>query len=413
MKKYTIIALLVCIAAKLAAQAPNLAVEPFRRLISDPEVILLDVRTPAEFAAGHIRGTDFNIDVQQEGFVQQVQKQIPKDKEIAVYCRSGRRSRSAAEALVAAGYKVANLDAGFLSWSENLEWGVVNVSSAFLRARPDYESPLESQSLMGTILQVTASDRYWRKVVAPDYKNVWTNELSLALMSEREKNQYLTADKWICTAKYSSLLAEPKPDAAQLADFTMGNIVRKSSSSAQGGFVAVLMADGTEAWVKDTDVEDFKLWARSRKVTEEGLVAMAKTMLGTPYMWGGNTVKHYDCSGLTKTIYLMHGIVLPRNAREQIACGVSVPYELDKMRPGDLIFYGRKDETGKPVSVSHVSMYIGDGKIIHSSQLVRVNSIVKGEPNYYDRQAIEVRRIIGNVNKGAKFITADPAYFQQ
>ena len=175
----------------------------------------------------------------------------------------------------------------------------------------------------------------------------------------------------------------------------------------------MLMADGTEAWVKDTDVEDFKSWARSRKVTEEGLVAMAKTMLGTPYMWGGNTVKHYDCSGLTKTIYLMHGVVLPRNAREQIACGVSVPYELDKMRPGDLIFYGRKDENGKPVSVSHVSMYIGDGKIIHSSQLVRVNSIVKGEPNYYDRQAIEVRRIIGNVNKGAKFITADPAYFQQ
>ncbi|MBQ2006291.1 MAG: C40 family peptidase [Bacteroidales bacterium] len=413
MKKYTIIALLACIAAKLAAQAPNLAVEPFRRLISDPEVILLDVRTPAEFAAGHIRGTDFNIDVQQEGFVQQVQRQIPKDKEIAVYCRSGRRSRNAAEALVAAGYKVTNLDAGFLSWSENLEWGVVNVSSAFLRARPDYESPLESQSLMGTILQIMDSDRYWRKVVAPDYKNVWTNELSLALMSEREKNQYLAAEKWICTAKYSSLLAEPHSDAAQLADFTMGNIVRKSSSSAQGAFVAVLMADGTEAWVKDTDVEDFKSWARSRKVTEEGLVAMAKTMLGTPYMWGGNTVKHYDCSGLTKTIYLMHGIVLPRNAREQIACGVSVPYELGKMRPGDLIFYGRKDENGKPVSVSHVSMYIGDGKIIHSSQLVRVNSIVKGEPNYYDRQAIEVRRIIGNVNKGAKFITADPAYFQQ
>ena len=413
MKKYTIIALLACIAAKLAAQAPNLAVEPFRRLISDPEVILLDVRTPAEFAAGHIRGTDFNIDVQQEGFVQQVQRQIPKDKEIAVYCRSGRRSRNAAEALVAAGYKVTNLDAGFLSWSENLEWGVVNVSSAFLRARPDYESPLESQSLMGTILQITDSDRYWRKVVAPDYKNVWTNELSLALMSEREKNQYLAADKWICTAKYSSLLAEPHSDAAQLADFTMGNIVRKSSSSAQGAFVAVLMADGTEAWVRNTDVEDFRSWARSRKVTEEGLVAMAKTMLGTPYMWGGNTVKHYDCSGLTKTIYLMHGIVLPRNAREQIACGVSVPYELGKMRPGDLIFYGRKDENGKPVSVSHVSMYIGDGRIIHSSQLVRVNSIVKGEPNYYDRQAIEVRRIIGNVNKGAKFITADPAYFQQ
>ena len=413
MKKYTLISILLSMTAILAAQTPNLSAEQFRKLISDPDVVLVDVRTPDEFAAGHIRGTDFNIDMQESDFLAKAQKQLPKDKEIAVYCRSGRRSRQAAEVLVRAGYKVANLDAGFLAWTEKLDWGVVNVSSAFLRARPDYESPLESQSMMGTVMQITGQDRYWRKVVAPDYKNVWTNELSLAVMSEREKNQYLAAEKWICTAKYSSVLARPIADAEQVCDFTMGNIVRKASCPAQGGFVGVVLADGTQGWVESSDVEDFTQWARSRRATEASLVGLAKTMLGTPYMWGGNTVKHYDCSGLTKTIYLMHGIVLPRNAREQIACGVSVPYELDKMRPGDLIFYGRKDETGKPVSVTHVSMYIGDGKIIHSSQLVRINSIVKGQPDYYDRQAIEVRRILGNVNKGAKLITADPAYFKQ
>lgn len=405
----------LCFSLSLCAQPQyeNLATEPFKKLISDPQIVLVDVRTQSEYNAGHIRGTDYNIDIQQGQFLQRAEALLPKDKAIAVYCRSGRRSRTAAEALASAGYMVTNLDAGWLSWKESLNWAVVNVSSAFLRARPDYESPLESQSLMGTIMQVEGQDRYWRKVIAPDYKNVWTNELSLALMSEREKNQYLAADKWICTTKYSSILAEPAAGAEQICDFTMGNIVRQGLASERSGYVSVLLADGTSGWVKAIDVQDFRKWANSRNATEESLVSLAKTMLGTPYMWGGNTIKQYDCSGLTKTLYFMHGIVLPRNAREQIACGVSVPYDFDKMRPGDLIFYGRKDENGKPVSVSHVSMYIGDGKIIHSSQLVRINSVIEGESNYYERKPIEVRRILGYVQKGAKFVSQDPAYFLQ
>lgn len=405
----------LCFSLSLCAQPQyeNLATEPFRKLISDPQVVLVDVRTQSEYNAGHIRGTDFNIDIQQSQFLQKAETLLPKDKAIAVYCRSGRRSRTAAEALASAGYKVTNLDAGWLGWKENLDWGVVNVSSAFLRARPDYESPLESQSLMGTIVRIEAQDRYWRKVVAPDYKNVWTNELSLALMSEREKNQYLAADKWICTAKYSAILSSPVAGAGQICDFTMGNIVRKASAPGRNGYVAVVMADGNMGWVRESDVQDFASWADSRTATGESLVALAKTMLGTPYMWGGNTVKHYDCSGLTKTLYLMHGIVLPRNAREQIACGESIPYDFERMQPGDLIFYGRKDENGKPVSVTHVSMYIGNGQIVHSSQLVRINSVIKGEPNYYERQPIEVRRILGQVNIGAKFISQDPSYFLQ
>ena len=121
----------------------------------------------------------------------------------------------------------------------------------------------------------------------------------------------------------------------------------------------------------------------------------AVKFVGTPYMWGGNTVNYFDCSGLVGFVYKLCGVELPRNAREQINCGTQVPYDLDKMRPGDLIFYGRKATSTRPRTVTHVAMYIGGGRIIHSSQLVRINSIVPGTPDYYEKEVVGVRRMLG------------------
>ena len=87
--------------------------------------------------------------------------------------------------------------------AQQKQWAVVNVSSCFMRAQPDYESGNETQCLMGTVLEVSGSDRYWLRVSAPDYRNCWTNELSLALMDEAEKDAYIAAPKLICTAEYT------------------------------------------------------------------------------------------------------------------------------------------------------------------------------------------------------------------
>ena len=73
------------------------------------------------------------------------------------------------------------------SAAQEKKWAVVDISSCFLRAKPDYESSNESQCLMGTVLELTGSDRYWRRVNAPDYRDVWTTELGLAMMTEAEK----------------------------------------------------------------------------------------------------------------------------------------------------------------------------------------------------------------------------------
>lgn len=69
----------------------------FSKIIdADASIVRLDVRTPAEYAEGHIAGS-LNVDVTSPDFVQRVQQQVPKGKTIALYCRSGRRSKMAAE----------------------------------------------------------------------------------------------------------------------------------------------------------------------------------------------------------------------------------------------------------------------------------------------------------------------------
>jgi len=87
----------------------------FETLIAQEDVQLLDVRTPEEFAEGHISGA-VNINVQGDDFMALAQKELKTDKRVAVYCRSGKRASKAAEMLAEAGYQVTNLAGGILAW---------------------------------------------------------------------------------------------------------------------------------------------------------------------------------------------------------------------------------------------------------------------------------------------------------
>lgn len=96
----------------------NLTSAQFEELIKDPNIQLVDVRTLAEYTEGHIPGS-LNIDVKdEEKFPLAIDEQLDKNRKVAVYCRSGRRSRNAADLLVKKGFKVYNLDKGILNWIE-------------------------------------------------------------------------------------------------------------------------------------------------------------------------------------------------------------------------------------------------------------------------------------------------------
>ena len=96
-----------------------LSVNEFSVFISDPEVIVVDVRTAEEHANGYIPGKDFNIDVLEDGYEAEAVAKLPKDKPVAVYCRSGNRSKKAARILSENGYEVVELGSGFNGWASS------------------------------------------------------------------------------------------------------------------------------------------------------------------------------------------------------------------------------------------------------------------------------------------------------
>lgn len=93
----------------------NLSSDEFERLIEDRNVQRLDVRTVAEYSEGHIPGS-ININILDDNFSSAADEVLDKSLPVAVYCKSGRRSRNAARLLVRKGYTVYNLDKGILNW---------------------------------------------------------------------------------------------------------------------------------------------------------------------------------------------------------------------------------------------------------------------------------------------------------
>ena len=95
----------------------SLSVNEFEKAIADKNVIRVDVRSQEEWEEGHIPGS-IVIDVQKDDFLEKAKVLLPKGKTIAVNCRTGKRSKTAAGILTEAGYKVIDLDTGFVGWQE-------------------------------------------------------------------------------------------------------------------------------------------------------------------------------------------------------------------------------------------------------------------------------------------------------
>ncbi|ADV42360.1 rhodanese-like domain-containing protein [Bacteroides helcogenes] len=95
----------------------TVSADKFAELIADPEVQRLDVRTLAEYSEGHISGS-ININVLDRDFESVADSVLRKDRPVALYCRSGKRSAKAAAVLGSKGYEVYNLDGGIMGWKE-------------------------------------------------------------------------------------------------------------------------------------------------------------------------------------------------------------------------------------------------------------------------------------------------------
>lgn len=267
---------------------------------------------------------------------------------------------------------------------------VVEFSTSYLRLQPDYESPLETQELMGTVVEIVGEKSYWREVVTPQPYRAWCTDQGLVEMNQEELEAYMAAPKVMFMQLYGHIYTKPSLKSATLCDLVGGDIMRFAGR--KGKWTKVMLPSGKTGYVPSKELKEHKGFmsiamgeGSSETIspeTTEAIIAEAEKLVGVPYLWGGMSAKGVDCSGLVRISHIMNGILLPRNASQQIKCGDRV--ELDQLQRGDLVFFGTPATDEKPMRVTHVGIYLGDGRIIHSSHRVRINSLTPGETDYYE-----------------------------
>jgi cell wall-associated NlpC family hydrolase len=285
---------------------------------------------------------------------------------------------------------------------DSLIYGLITVSVANLRPIPRHSAELITQGILGTPVHILKKENNWYLIQTPDSYLGWTTESSVSLCTENELKNYNHSDRIIYTDLTGTCYTLPDEDSRPVSDMVAGSILKAIERNE--GFWQVQFPDGRTGFVNSDHCQLLQKWQESLNSDQEKIVETAIRFLGLPYLWGGTSSKGVDCSGFTKTVYFMNGIILQRDASQQVLYGdpVDASESYIHLEPADLLFFGVHETDSTREKVTHVGIYIGNGEIIHSSGLVRINSLIPGTENYNDNLNtifIRARRILTCVGK--------------
>jgi len=299
------------------------------------------------------------------------------------------------------------------SMTDDEEYGVVTVSVADARMEASYAAEMGTQLLLGMPLRIIQHKGWWQVKTPEDYV-VWIEKSNFARMNKESFNQWISAKKVIFTDDYGFAYEAPDERKQRASDLVFGNILKWEGESKN--FFHVSYPDGRKAYVLKKQALLYDKWISSRRLSEKSIVQTALTLKGIPYTWGGTSVKGMDCSGFVKTVFLKHGIILRRDAWQQAQTGIPVDISAgyDNLRPGDLMFFGKKATSDTGEKIRHVAIYMGNKEFIHAAGYVKINSLDPDKPNYDEgntREFIRASRIIGAVgSEGIWIIDDNPSY---
>jgi hypothetical protein len=277
-------------------------------------------------------------------------------------------------------------------------YAIINVSVANLRSQPRHSAELVTQALLGTPVNVLKEDDGWYLIQTPDEYIAWTNGGSLETMDEESFHTWKNEEKLIYLPTYGFSYS---PSGEKISDLVAGSVFVLNTENKESW--EIMYPDDRIAHIGKNEAQKLSAWIDRLNPSDSTLIAAGKDLMGVPYLWGGTSTKGVDCSGFTKTVYFQHGLILPRDASQQVHVGTLVDDDRDfsSLKVGDLLFFGRKTEDGTE-KVIHVGMWIGNDQFIHASGDVHISSMDSLSDNFDDynyNRYLRTKRIVGNTDK--------------
>ena len=266
----------------------------------------------------------------------------------------------------------------------NHPYAVVNNSVANIRSAPRHSAELATQAILGTGLKVLKIEGDFYRVQTPDQYISWVDHGGVQLMTQEEYDSWSTAPKMIYLKSFGHVYASKDNELQTQGDLVLGSLLKLTGKDEK--YFEVAYPDGRIGYVRRDEAEVYLDWLDELNPSPDRLELYARSLLGSPYLWGGTSSKGMDCSGFTKTAFRMNGLIIPRDASQQIMAGKDIDTDLglDSLVKGDLMFFGKKATDSTRQRVTHVAIWLGNdrGEFIHSSGRVKIGSINRESPNY-------------------------------
>jgi len=273
----------------------------------------------------------------------------------------------------------------------NKPWALASLSVSNMRAVPDHATELVSQVMMGTPLKILDFRDKFYQVQTPEGYLGWLDAKGLELFTAEEMAAWKKSDRYFYN-KISGTAFDIPGNGEVVTDLVLGDLFEVESEDR--GFLKMKTPDGRCGYILQSECISFDEWI-FLEPDIMAILTIAKRMMGFPYLWGGASAKAVDCSGFTKLIFYSQGIILARDASQQVKYGQPVDIgRLENLEPGDLLFFGNSAE--RP---GHVGIHLGNGDFIHSSGRVHISSIIPGDPKHDpNRNYVAARRILSSLS---------------